>query len=196
MQNRALPCEHYANMAAHLVNGQLPLLNRNNRHGVMLISDAVTASTVRYGNPTVMVLTAPGRGKVPRSRRAHWSMGSRGERSLPGRDPPAKGWRHPNRAGLAPRERLGSKGQARPLAMGCRGARRLLTGDPTARRWAGGMQRGERSGPLAKIAVLHRTSCTQPKRHIWHSAVIAELTSQGVSLPNWPLDAANDYTMY
>ncbi len=117
----------------------------------MLVGDS-TISSNRNRKPQ-------GDGCFPRGRHSPWSMGSRGERSLPGRDPTAKEWRNPIRAGLALRGRQGSKGQARPLAMGCRGARRLLTGDSTARRWSGGMQRGREAGPLAKIAVLHRTSC-------------------------------------
>ena len=76
---------------------------------------------------------------------------------------------HPIRAGLASRERLGFKGQARPLIDGVWGERSLPDGTEQAQclMRANGERdaTGERSVSFAKIAgVVHQTSCSTPYR--------------------------------
>ena len=76
---------------------------------------------------------------------------------------------HPIRAGLASRERLGFKGQARPLIDGVWGERSLPDGAAKAQclMRANGERdaTGERSVSFAKIAgVVRQTSCSTPYR--------------------------------
>lgn len=105
-----------------------------------------------------------------------WSGVQRARRPF-GPRPDAKAWCRGSRGGRRPRSQsngddvgpsgeAGFQGAGTHLGHGGVGEHGgSLTGDPTARRWAGGMQRGERSVPLAKIAVLHRTSCAYRYTH-------------------------------